>query len=237
MNDKESIVNKIKALLNTTIENGATPYEAEQALSLANKLMVKYYIEDSDLLEPKEFIYEEVNNPRFRVDFHPVGNALAYLFSAKSILKCQRNKPLFIIFFGSKPDVQCCTYFYHYLSTCLFRDTQDFRHKIRDWTYQGLEPIRVFQQSWIDEMVHKINLMKVDQKNQYYKATGNALAIYNKEQLIEEAANQEFNLSEFKGPERHDFINEQAKHAGIQAAREVDLNPGLGGAQKCLTSH
>ena len=104
------------------------------------------------------------------------------------------------------------------------------------WTYRGIEPIKVFQQSWIDEMVKKIEHLKVIQKNEYYKATGNALAIYNKEQLIDEAVNQEYNLETFT-TNRCNLDNEKAKQLGIEAAREVDLNPGLGGAQKCLTSH
>lgn len=234
MTDKESIINKIKALLNTTESNGATKHEAEQALILANKLMVKYYIEDNELLEPKEFMSKEVNNPRFRVDFHPVANALAYLFTTKSILKCHRNRPLFIVFFGSKSDVEVCCYFYQYLSLCLFKDTRDFRLTMRDWDYIGEDPTKVFQQAWIDEMVHKINRMKVEQKSEYYKATGNALAIYNKEQLIEKAANDEYNLESFSNTRRCSIYNEKARQAGKEAAKKVELNPGLEGAQKCL---
>lgn len=46
---KESILNKIKNLLNQTVDNGCTEDEAANAFKLARKLMVKYKINEKDV--------------------------------------------------------------------------------------------------------------------------------------------------------------------------------------------
>lgn len=46
---KESILNKIKNLLNQTVDNGCTEDEAANAFKLARKLMVKYKIDEKDV--------------------------------------------------------------------------------------------------------------------------------------------------------------------------------------------
>ena len=65
---KESIIEKIKNLLNKTIENGATEAEALNALSLARKLMLKYKISQSDV--DSKNIEKNIVNVKLNYNIH-----------------------------------------------------------------------------------------------------------------------------------------------------------------------
>lgn len=57
------IINKIKQLLNQTVENGCTEHEAQAAFTLARKLMIKYKIEEFklNLTKSNEIVKLKVN--------------------------------------------------------------------------------------------------------------------------------------------------------------------------------
>ena len=52
--NRSNIINKIRALLSKTVENGCTEAEAMSALSLAQTMMDTYEISDADLNEIKQ---------------------------------------------------------------------------------------------------------------------------------------------------------------------------------------
>ena len=57
--ERESIIRKINALMQVTIEHGATIHEALTAASMAQKLMAKHHIDSIDIASDKEDISEE----------------------------------------------------------------------------------------------------------------------------------------------------------------------------------
>ena len=54
-----NIKDKIEKLLRQTIENGATESEAQNALLLARKLMLKYKIDKKDIIKNENDIFDE----------------------------------------------------------------------------------------------------------------------------------------------------------------------------------
>lgn len=65
MNDNSKILEKVRALLNVTAENGASEGEIENALNLIQRLMIKHNIEEKELFMSKNDIdmSEEENKP------------------------------------------------------------------------------------------------------------------------------------------------------------------------------
>lgn len=57
--ERESIIRKINALMQVTVEHGATVDEALTAATMAQKLMAKYHVDSIDIVEEKENIDEE----------------------------------------------------------------------------------------------------------------------------------------------------------------------------------
>ena len=57
--EKEDIIRKINALMQVTVEHGATIHEALTAASMAQKLMAKHHIDSIDIASDKEDISEE----------------------------------------------------------------------------------------------------------------------------------------------------------------------------------
>lgn len=87
MTDMNKIAEKIQHLLNKTVENGATEYEAKTALLMAQKLMAKYNIELEQQTGSKDFkcSLEETKvkpNPRNNA----LGNIIANSFAVKGII-------------------------------------------------------------------------------------------------------------------------------------------------------
>lgn len=228
---RDQIIKKIKALLNKTIENGATKEEAELALQKANELMTKYMVQLNDLKEisKDDIVNIEVDIPRYRVNFNRVDNALSRLFGTENFITAKRNRIQSLIFFGLKHDVECCVYFHIYLTRCLFNDTLEFRKYLRKVNERGDKPIEVFQSSWISTLIIKI----MEMKQQQSKPTGNSLVLYEKDKYIKSKLQEQFDLKPFTSEDNYNkFINDKAEAMGKSMAEKIDLRMGVG--ESCM---
>ena len=104
-----SILNKIKHLLNKTVENGCTEAEALSALTTARKLMLKHKLEEKDILkeDDKEIVKMELNNYNTTI---PWIYMLIDVFTKNfGVLKyiTTRGKIHRVTLFGFKTDVEC----------------------------------------------------------------------------------------------------------------------------------
>ena len=113
-NEREKIAAKIRALLNVTIENGATENEAIMAATKADQLMLEYNLSSLDLVEPKER-YGKRGQPfcggsNRRITYHAVDNCV------KAIAEFTDCKVWYmgydLVYFGTDID----TAFAHYLT-------------------------------------------------------------------------------------------------------------------------
>ena len=64
----ENVKDKIEKLLRQTVENGATESEAHSALLLARKLMLKYKINEKDVINNHNDVYQLELNYDFEID-------------------------------------------------------------------------------------------------------------------------------------------------------------------------
>lgn len=105
----ESILNKIKNLLNKTVENGCTESEALAAMTLARKLMLKHKIEEKDVIDnnEKEIIKIELSEYNFSIPWicgliNTIAENYGVLIYIQSIGKIKHA-----VLFGLKVDVEC----------------------------------------------------------------------------------------------------------------------------------
>lgn len=117
----EAIINKIKALLNKTEENGATKEEALSALNKAKELKQKYDI-DNDRLKDVEITQETVKCN--------LSNAIKQLFVSElsAIFDCiATGNHQQINFFGYKEDAQIAAFFYTTLTKICEKELKYYR--------------------------------------------------------------------------------------------------------------
>ena len=105
----ENIINKIKNLLKQTVENGCTEAEAQTAFAMARKLMLKYKIEESAVIDKsqKEIIRICLSDYNIKIKWLYL---LIDVFTENfGVMKCiinNGNKQHFILV-GLKTDVEC----------------------------------------------------------------------------------------------------------------------------------
>lgn len=105
----ENVKDKIEKLLQHTVENGATESEAQNALLLARKLMLKYKIDKKDIYKSSNDIYQL--ELQFNFDVQNIWpRQLLSIFIKNcgifSYVKLNNDKMKYILF-GFKIDVEC----------------------------------------------------------------------------------------------------------------------------------
>ena len=75
---RENIIEKIRNLLNKSVDNGASPSEATQAVLIAQQLIAKYDIEDNELYETVNYeIIEVQSDLTYRKFKYTLGQVIA----------------------------------------------------------------------------------------------------------------------------------------------------------------
>lgn len=105
----ENVLNKIKKLLNMTIDNGCSEDEALTALTRARSLMLKHKIEEKDLIDTseKDIISFELSDYNVNVKWLYI--LITIFVDNYGILKCvtKYGKVEKITLFGLKTDIEC----------------------------------------------------------------------------------------------------------------------------------
>ena len=105
----ENVKDKIEKLLQHTVENGATESEAQNALLLARKLMLKYKIDKKDIYKSSNDIYQLELQFNFDVQNIWPRQLLSIFIKNCGIfnyVKLNNDKMKYILF-GFKIDVEC----------------------------------------------------------------------------------------------------------------------------------
>lgn len=90
---KESVLNKVRAMLSKTVDNGCTENEAMIALQMAEKLIAEHEISDEDLkLEGEKAIIEVSNmkdpqNVRWKICYYVSKFTETYVYGHKKSIK------------------------------------------------------------------------------------------------------------------------------------------------------
>lgn len=103
------IVDKIKNLLKHTVENGATESEAKTAFVLARKLMLKYKIEESEMIDSTNKDIVRICLSDYNINIDWVYLLITTFTDNFGVMKCiiKNGGKRHFILIGRKTDVEC----------------------------------------------------------------------------------------------------------------------------------
>lgn len=184
MNNRENILNKVRALLSKTVDNGCTEAEAMTALMMAEKLMAAHEIDESDLKLEDETAVTGISNMS---DPQNIRKLLAYWigkFTDTYPLLSGKN----IKIIGLKSDVDFALWLLETLSKFVKRQLKEYMWANGFQSLQGSERIR-YNNSFVRGCCSRINTRlkaMIDERKQ--TANSNALVVA-KQSLINEIIN------------------------------------------------
>ena len=111
---QESISKKIQALLSKTVENGCTEEEASQAFSMAQKLMIKYNLDLSDVeKESIEYVKKYFNSKKKKTDHLTyLGPCVSRFTDTFGWCDVSADREILYNFFGASHDVDFALYLF-----------------------------------------------------------------------------------------------------------------------------
>ena len=137
------IIDKIKTLLNKTVENGCTEEEAKAALLMARKLMIKYKLNENDIKDSNEdnIIKQEL---QYNCNVFWIHSLLKVFLNNFGIMHfmINKNEELHCVLFGIKVDVDCvrtlmnCAYDYVNMTSKKYSDEYTELFGIKDDTIE-----------------------------------------------------------------------------------------------------
>lgn len=116
-NKRENIIDKIRNLLNKSVENGASPAEATQAALLAQRLIAKYDVEDSELYETISYEVVEIRSePVFRKFKYNLATVIAQNYRCRVYFETvPSGRKHVAVFMGRNIDANAATLVYNRL--------------------------------------------------------------------------------------------------------------------------
>lgn len=113
--EKESILNKINNLLKMTVENGCSENEALNAMELARKLMLKYKIDQKDLIDKTEKDIISLEIDTYNANIPWIYILIDIISTNFGVLKYYNvnGRIRNAVLFGIKEDVECVASLIH----------------------------------------------------------------------------------------------------------------------------
>lgn len=221
--EKNDIAAKIEALLNKTVQNGATEDEAFAAMKAAKKLMDKYGMSEDDLKNAQKddfvFLATEFDN-------QDINSRVALVVSSLAEVKVftQRNEQgkRILVFFGFETDVKFAkhvmevVYHFHKKGWKQFLKTSDSRG------YSAHRTFTIYYASRIRARIEEfINSNKIE-----FKSTGTGLIVL-KDQIVTQELASRIQLQKArvsKGlSKKTKENNAEAAWAGYESANNASL--------------
>ena len=244
MENRDSLLRRIRALAAKTVHNGCTEAEALSAAALLARLIDKYGFTPSDLDEPLEALTEA----SIKADRTVRGNqffaeSIADFCDCKvfyRVAKFGRDKE--IVFFGHETDVLMCRYMMDLLGTANesgFKAFMADKKAVAGGTKASRKMVNMDRRGFDMGMASRIRARLVSMKQERNGAVdettgrmGGALVLV-KSAAVEDAFSERYKLKTRPAVARQ--ANLGAYNAGQAHGDRVAINPGVGGgAQLCL---
>jgi hypothetical protein len=233
----DKIKKKINALLNKTVENGATEEEMTSALDVANKLMLEHYITENDLIKSKECIATKCKSgtsdlPKTSfITYEIFAGELAKLFDCEYYWNTKRKK---ITFFGFSVDVDLCTYFFEMIIKSVFAEKERFLRSeeysaAKKLGYHGLTLSSSFIKGYLCRISSRMSEMYEDKKSNIPKSYSLVL-VEKKSEVNKQFILEGLDIKTKKTPAL--LAVELASSIGISRAEEFKFTQGLEQSQK-----
>jgi hypothetical protein len=230
---KESIINRINALLAKTTEAGCTEAEAALAFQKAQQLMMQNAIEQGELGLRAEKCELVTVKRRDKLDL--LLNSLAAFCGCRTYISKSQGSAYF---FGLPSDLQIVQYMYSYLSQVLEQEAAQYRKtgayaELRNSGLSGIAIGHTFRLGLAARLGERLRDMTRAQEAQERQETGNATGtalVIVKNQVV----NQQYTTYQTQAGRRfvkssmsrRNFSSHDAYHAGRAAGDGVALNRG-----------
>ncbi len=195
MGKLERIKNQIAALLDKTVDRGASEQEMLMAIKKAEQLMRKYCIAMSEL--PNRGNQDKCVlklHPKFKTGYKTEYflSALAELFDCEYFWNNQN-----VAFFGYKEDVKLCIYFYDLILMICFREKEAFlklyKKVAKGKGQNGRTLAANFVKGFLFSIAAKLERMYSEKKAES-NSNERGLVLAKKKRVENEFAAQEFNI-------------------------------------------
>ncbi len=182
----DKIIRQILNLLNRNEKKGATKYEAENALNLANKLMTEYNISELDLKKVDRSSFIDKSVKMLRLDMAKLFSQLAQAFDCEHYYYKLKKE---FHFFGFELDVKICIHFAEMLTAVLIQDLKRYKksdeYKQLIEVYQGKMIMRNFVEGFTQKLSIRLHEMQKE-KQKAILSSGTSLMVIKKQQVTDE---------------------------------------------------
>lgn len=226
----ESILHKINALLNKTVENGATEHEANAALEMAQRLMTKHMIEESQLAEhAKDKACRKITAPIFKTgyDTTDINAGVADAFDCKCWWNRGKEE---VYFFGFGDDARLAAYFYNYLNNAVVNESEKYKKSLKFIEqkmagYHSKSILSSFRKGMIRRLNQRLGELKASRVSNVVKNTGTNLVLIKEDKIKEEYEALGLKLKKHRSSD--EIQSADAFYDGSDAAEKVNMAGGI----------
>lgn len=231
--DRDTVIRRIRALMEKTVANGCTEAEATAAAQAASNLLNKYQMSLTDIkIKGEECVDFSVNTGvKDGGPMNMVCVAIAY-FTDTKVRVMYKSGPLQTAkhhFFGLETDTIVAGYIYDIIFRAMLYGWEDYRVGCEGYTQlPGSEKGRIkvgYQRGFASRISQKLREMKDAQRSDNIQSSGRDLVVVKGALVEEEYAKLGLKLKAAKPDKRK--IDTNAYWAGADAADKVALNPGV----------
>jgi hypothetical protein len=225
--NNEKIINKIRALLAMTVDNGCSENEALIAAEHARRIMLEYNFSMSDI-EIKESKCVGKTKTYMRKQIHDTFNLIGIIakFTNTKGFIVRINNCINVCFFGMEHDVIFSHYLLDIFYNCSEFEWNKWKEEHKNSIIHGKKLRTSFMLGFVNRINDRINNMIFKNESHCENGkTGSALIIL-KNQIVDSAWAAE-NISLRGGKSREVTVISSIYSDGQQAANKVHINRGL----------
>jgi hypothetical protein len=190
MTNLTNIKNKIRALMNMTVANGATEAEAFSAMKIVGKLLEEYNISMDEFSVRKEnCVTEAFHTKNKHMNEQVMTASYVAKFCSVKVWMNRTKTGIDIFFFGLEPDVQMALYLTNMIGNVYNNEFNAFKASDIYRDYNGHRRVMAsnFQKGYASKINARLGAMMNEAKQQSVAQTGStALVIVEKSKFVEE---------------------------------------------------
>ena len=226
----ENIIHKINSLLNKTMENGATEAEADAALGMAQKLMEKHMIEQSQLAEHvTDKTCKKITIPIFKTAYDTtyINRAIADAFDCKNWWNKYHGE---VYFFGFAEDAKLAAYFYNYLNNVIVNESEKYKKSAeyaeqKEYGYHGKTLLSSFRKGMMSRLCYRLHDLKESRVSNIVQSTGTDLVVIKDQHVDKEYKELGLKLTTHRSPTPSN--NAASYHSGVDKADKINMVGGI----------
>lgn len=232
----ETMMRKINALLNKTIENGATEAEANAAMEMAQRLMTQHMIDESQLsahakAAHKKCVSENVDIFKTGYDTSDIVAIVADAFDCQAYWRGDSKVGGVVTFFGWGEDSKLAAYFYSYLNHAVVNAATEYigTEQYRKSKAAGYGPktiMKSFRRGMIGRIGGRFAEMKEERTRNVVTKTGTNLVVVKEDAVREEFDKLGMTFRDHKADRTIDC--RAAALDGIAKANSINMSGGIG---------